>query len=63
MRILNWYLYAYLICAAAMFAAAVAIVPVAMTAKATAQRAIDAGHGTDGFARLVDVLGKPTPTR
>jgi hypothetical protein len=30
-------------------------------ARAVAQRAIDAGHGTDGFARLADVLGRTSP--
>jgi 3-hydroxyisobutyrate dehydrogenase-like beta-hydroxyacid dehydrogenase len=32
-------------------------------AKAIAQRAIDAGHGTDGFSRLAAVLAKSTPAR
>jgi hypothetical protein len=36
-------------------------VGVLSAAKATAQRAIDAGHGTDGFARLPEILRKPTP--
>jgi 3-hydroxyisobutyrate dehydrogenase-like beta-hydroxyacid dehydrogenase len=36
-------------------------VDVLSAAKAIAQRAIDAGHGTDGFSRLAEMLGKPTP--
>jgi 3-hydroxyisobutyrate dehydrogenase-like beta-hydroxyacid dehydrogenase len=37
-------------------------VGVLSAAKAIAERAIDAGHGTDGFARLAEILRKPTPT-